>query len=241
MIKLKNILITTIAIVCLSTSVFAGGLGFGVKGSYSDISASGSETTAAGDAAAAVAETTKANVSNQVYTGSIYAEYSFNNLSWTDEGNGITFGAEYTPGSADVSDKVKTRNDTELSITGTITTTSASRTQNAQATIDNYYKYYVEVPVYSILYVKAGMANLDVTTKDTTNGANGGTYGNTSLDGVNLGIGLKGLAGSGKNIVWKIAYEQTDFDTLNLTSTTSNKISADLDIKEANISVGYRF
>lgn len=239
MIKLKNILMTTIAIVCLSTSVFAGGLGFGVKGSYSDISASGTETEAT--VTSITSEQTKASVSNQVYTGSIYAEYSFNNLSWTDEGNGITFGAEYTPGSADVSDKLKTRTDTELSITGTAATTSASRTQNAQATIDNYYKYYVEVPVYSILYVKAGMANLDVTTKDTTNGANGGTYGNASLDGVNLGIGLKGLAGSGKNIVWKVAYEQTDFDTLNLTSTTSNKISADLDIKEANISVGYRF
>ncbi len=239
MIKLKNILMTTIAIVCLSTSVFAGGLGFGVKGSYSDISASGTETEAT--VTSITSEQTKASVSNQVYTGSIYAEYSFNNLSWTDEGNGITFGAEYTPGSADVSDKLKTRTDTELSITGTVGTTSASRTQNAQATIDNYYKYYVEVPVYSILYVKAGMANLDVTTKDTTNGANGGTYGNSSLDGVNLGIGLKGLAGSGKNIVWKVAYEQTDFDTLNLTSTTSNKISADLDIKEANISVGYRF
>ena len=230
---------TTIAIVCLSTSVFAGGLGFGVKGSYSDISASGSETEAT--QSSITSEKTTTSVSNQVYTGSIYAEYSFNNLSWTDEGNGITFGAEYTPGSADVSDKLKTRTDTELSITGTTTTTSTSRTQNAQATIDNYYKYYVEVPVYSILYVKAGMANLDVTTKDTTNGANGGNYGNTSLDGVNLGIGLKGLAGSGKNIVWKIAYEQTDFDTLKLTSTTSNIISADLDIKEANISVGYRF
>ena len=238
MIKLKNILMTTIAIVCLSTSVFAGGLGFGVKGSYSDISASGSETEVT--VTGVTSETTTTSVSNQVFTGSIYAEYSFNNLSWTDEGNGITFGAEYTPGSADVSEKVKSRDDTEFT-SGTSVEGTTARKQTAQATIDNYYKYYVEVPVYSILYVKAGMANLDVATKDTTNGSTGGTYGNTSLDGVNLGIGLKGLAGSGKNIVWKIAYEQTDFDTLNLTSTTSNKISADLDIKEANISVGYRF
>ena len=66
-----------------------------------------------------------------------------------------------------------------------------------------------------------------------------GTYGNTSLDGTNLGIGLKGVTSS--NIVWKLAYEETDFDTLNLTSTTSNKIKADLDTEAVSLSIGYRF
>ena len=42
-------------------------------------------------------------------------------------------------------------------------------------------------------------------------------------------------------MIWKIAYEETDFDTINLTSTTSNKIKADLDTEELNFSVGYKF
>ena len=33
----------------------------------------------------------------------------------------------------------------------------------------------------------------------------------------------------------------TDFDTLNLTSTTSNTISADIDTQQLALSVGYRF
>ena len=35
--------------------------------------------------------------------------------------------------------------------------------------------------------------------------------------------------------------KQSDFDTLNLTSTTSNKISADIDTQQIALSVGYRF
>ena len=83
------------------------------------------------------------------------------------------------------------------------------------------------------------MSSIDVTTKETTNGTNGGTYSNASLDGTNLGIGLKGVTAS--NIIWKLAYEETDFDTLNLTSTTSNKISANLDTSAISLSLGYRF
>ena len=105
--------------------------------------------------------------------------------------------------------------------------------------MDNYNNFYIEVPLYKSIFVKAGMSSIDVTTKETTTGTNGGTYGNASLDGTNLGIGLKGVTAS--NIIWKLAYEETDFDTLNLTSTTSNTIKADLDTSEVALSIGDRF
>ena len=229
--KLKNMLISLVATISLTSVAYAGSFGLGVTVSSTNIDASGSET--AGD------ETTKSSVDNDAFLGSVFIEYSLDDASWGSAGNGITIGLKHTPGSADVSDKVKSRTDTELSITGTTTTTSVSRTQTAQAEVDNYNNFYIEVPLYKSLFVKAGMSSIDVTTKETTNGANGGTYGNTSLDGTNLGIGLKGVTAS--NIIWKLAYEETDFDTLNLTSTTSNTIKADLDTSEVALSIGYRF
>ena len=235
--KLKNILIGLVATISLTSVTYAGSFGLGVTGSYTTIDASGSETTPAVTGAAA--ETNSTSVDNNAILGSIFIEYSFNDASWASAGNGFTIGAEHTPGEADVSDKLKSRTDTETSVSGDPTANSTSRTQTAQAKIDNYNNFYVEVPLYKALYVKAGKSSIDVTTKETTNGSNGGTYGDASLDGTNLGIGIKGISGS--NIIWKLAYEQTDFDTLNLTSTTSNTIKADLDTKEVALSLGYRF
>ena len=235
--KLKNILIGLLATISLTSVAYAGSFGLGVTGSYTKIDASGTETTPAVTGAAA--ESNSTSVDENSFLGSIFLEYSFNDASWASAGNGFTIGAEHTPGTADVSDKVKSRTDTELSITGTAATTAVSRTQTAQAEVDNYNNFYIEVPLYKSIFVKAGMSSIDVTTKETTTGTNGGTYGNASLDGTNLGIGLKGVTAS--NIIWKLAYEETDFDTLNLTSTTSNTIKADLDTSEVALSIGYRF
>ena len=235
--KFRNILIGLVATISLTSVAYAGSFGLGVTGSYTTIDASGSETTPAVTGAAA--ETTSTSVDNDAFLGSIFIEYSFNDASWASVGNGITVGAKHTPGKADVSDKVKRRGDTVTSVTGTNTTTSVSRTQTAQAEIDNYNNFYVEVPLYKAFYVKAGMSSIDVTTKETTNGTNGGTYPDASLNGTNLGIGVKGVTAS--NIIWKLAYEDTNFETLNLTSTTSNKIKADLDTQEVALSIGYRF
>ena len=235
--KLKNTLIGLVAAISLTSVAYAGSFGLGVTGSYTKIDASGTETTPAVTGAAA--ESNSTSVDENSFLGSIFLEYSFNDASWASAGNGFTIGAEHTPGKADVSDKVKSRTDTELSITGTAATTAVSRTQTAQAEVDNYNNFYIEVPLYKSIFVKAGMSSIDVTTKETTTGTNGGTYGNASLDGTNLGIGLKGVTAS--NIIWKLAYEETDFDTLNLTSTTSNTIKADLDTSEVALSIGYRF
>ena len=92
------------------------------------------------------------------------------------------------------------------------------------------------MPVYQSLYVKAGMSTIDVITKEDAD--HEGSYADASLDGFDLGIGFKGNYGA---YVWKVAYEETDFDTLSLTSTTSNTISADIDTQQLAVSVGYRF
>jgi hypothetical protein len=230
-------IITILATLMLTTMSInfakAEGFAVGVTGAYNMIEASGTET----EGTAADTSTRTKSVDNNVFTGSVFGEYSLANVSYAD--SGITFGVRYTPGSADVSDKVFSRTDT---ITKDAAAGSAgSATYKAQAEIDNYINYYLDIPLFKSVYVKAGWSQLDVTTKEnnsTNDTKSQGTYGNATLDGMNYGIGVKGENG---NIIWKLAYEATDFDTLNLTSSTSNKIKADLDTSEVNLSVGYKF
>ena len=219
--------------ISLTSVAYAGSFGLGVTGSYTKIDASGSETS---KAAGSETETNQSiSVDNDAFIGKLYVEYSFDDASWGSAGNGITFGASYTPGKADVSDKVKSRTDVADASAGT----TDNRTSTAQAEVENYLNYYIELPFYKSIYVKAGMSQIDVNTLETSTLAAAGKYGNKTLDGTNLGIGFKGVTGS--NIVWKLAYEETNFDTLNLTSTTGDKIKADLDTSEVNLSIGYRF
>jgi hypothetical protein len=233
--NLKNVLIGLIATISLTSVAYAGSFGLGLTGSNTKINGSGTESDAANTGTESSVRTK--SVDNDAILGSVYAEYSFDDASWGAAGNGITFGASYTPGSADVSDKVLSRTDTAVG-KGGAGDSSGSVTYKAQAEVENYQNFYVEVPLWKSIYVKAGMSQIDVNTKESGSSTTG-TYGNTSLDGTNLGIGLKGVTSS--NIVWKLAYEETDFDTLNLTSSTSNTIKADLDTEAVSLSIGYRF
>ena len=139
-----------------------------------------------------------------------------------------------TFGSADVSDKISSRTETAEDAAGSGSTGSV--TYSAQGEVENYVNYYVEVPIVGSMFAKLGYSEIDVITSEDQD--HHGSYGNASLDGANYGIGFKGMYG---NYNWKVAYEATNWDTLSLTSTTSNKISADLDVDELALSVGYRF
>ena len=230
----------TIALALFSFSTLnAGGFSVGVKGSYIEIEASGTEADK--DGTADTSTRTK-SVENDAFIAAIYAEYSMDDASWGAEGNGITLGLEHIPGSASVSGDKFSRTDTELSITDTVNTTSNTVIRTASADVDNFNNLYLELPIYSSIFLRGGYTQVDVTTLETGDGGNSSTYGNETLDGVNLGIGIKGLSEGG--LVWKLAYEQTDFDTLSINSSQSdkgNKITADLDTTEVNFSLGYRF
>jgi hypothetical protein len=220
-------IITILATLMLTTMSInfakAEGFAVGVTGAYTMIDASGSEVETTGDT-----ETNNGSADNKVFVGSVFGEYSFANVSYAD--SGVAFGIRYTPGSADVSDNVKSRTDSN--------TDGDSATYKAQAQLENYINYYLDIPLYKNIYVKAGWSQIDVKTQESVSTGTIGTYGDATLDGVNYGIGFKGENG---NIVWKVAYEATNFETLNLTSTTDHKINADLDTSEVNLSVGYKF
>jgi hypothetical protein len=214
----------------------AGSYGIGVTGNFTMIDASGSETS---DGNSKVS----GSYDNTAIIGSIFAEYSADDASWATKGNGITIGAQYFPLSADVSDKTITS-----TITPGTTGEGDTGTKSANASLEKYRNYYIELPLYQSLYVKAGYAQVDVKTNDSSSitkndsdSASVGKYPDKTIKGTNLGFGFKGVTDG--NIIWKLAYERTNFETLNLTSTggSTTTVKADLDTSEINLSLGYRF
>ena len=65
------------------------------------------------------------------------------------------------------------------------------------------------------------------------------TEGTATLDGYNLGLGIKGETSNGLRVKMNLQY--TDFEDLSLSSSTNNSISADLDVTALNFSVGKAF
>jgi len=219
-----------------STIANAGSFGIGVTGAIAKVKASGTETTGAGDSGTANSNSTSVENDN-VPIASIFAEYN------TDY-YGLTIGYEHIPGAADVSDTVKTRTDTEKSVTGDKTLNSDARTFKANAEVENYNLIYVEMPIYNSVFVGAGLSEIDVNTTEVAS-SNGGSYGNTTLDGTMFRLGVKGAIGD--NAGYKLFYEVNDFDTLALTSTgnsvadETNSISADLDVDMLKFALSYNF
>ena len=207
----------------------------GVTGSYVDASASGTESDISG---ASDTSARKADVDDQAVLGSLYAEYMLG-YGWANEDNGVTIGVEYLPFAVNVSDKAFTRTDA-TSDANEDTQDDGDRT--AQAEIENLMIGYIELPVSGPIYVRAGLAQMDVNTKETSTLSHASTYGNTTVDGTNLGFGVKSTMANG--LAWKLSYEQTEFDTLSINSSQTdkgNKITADLDTSELSFSVGYKF
>ncbi len=232
---MKKLTITVLtSIMLMSTAAFAGSVQIGTKVSQAFLEATGTETTTAGTVTGGAANTNTTTVDNDVILPSLFVEYSLDSSVWGEDGNEITFGANYTFGEADVSDKISSRSESAEDAAGS--GTSGAVTYSANAEVENYMNYYVEMPLAGSAFVKLGFSQIDVITKEDAD--HHGSYGDETLDGMNYGVGFKGMYG---NYQWKIAYEATDWDELSLTSTTSNKITADLDVDELAVSVGYRF
>jgi|TARA_B110000259_G_scaffold188354_1_gene246684 hypothetical protein len=241
MIKLRNMLITAIAIVGLSSSAWAGTTSIGIVGSMLDVEATGTETDKLTAAGANVADTStrKKSTSADTFTGSLFAEFT-SDTRWP-----MTFGFEYTPGTADISGKLS-RSDTETSITGTTTQVSNTVVRTAQADATNFSTVYFEAPIWGMLYARAGVSNLDIDYVTTTDGSNGGNYSdNLSLSGTNYGVGLKSTTDSG--MLWKLTYEESNYDTFTLNSknnsvaANSNTIKGDASTSAIRFSLAKSF
>ena len=212
------------------TSVHAGSFGLGGVLNVASVSADGTETEGA-SGAETENSVRDATAGNKVFFGSVYGEYAFG------EGEHFVFGIEHIPYSADVNSETLSRTDTDQ---GDSSDSEADTgTVKANAEISDHTTYYIEAGQGATgLYGKLGYSEVDIKVKQT-NDSGYGTYPDKSLNAITYAVGYR--AGFGENGVIKVEGYFSDYDSYSATSTTSNTVSADLDVVGAKLMVGYKF
>ena len=195
-------------------------ISLGVSASLTHINASGTETEGG--------EKSSASTDNIVVIPSLFVEYGFSDFS---------VGLDYIPLSADVSDKTKSRTDTETSVTGNAATVATTRTQKAQAELTNHTTLYGTYMMTDTMFLKAGVAYVELDATESL--GTGSKYGSEDIYGAVLGIGAKQ-----DNVRFELLY--TDYEDISLTSsvartgvTTNNKIDAELDTLQFKLSYAF--
>jgi hypothetical protein len=219
--KIKKTLISAIAIVGFSTSLFAFE-GFSIGAAYSDLdfSTKGTETTSG--VATVNNETTTKTGSGDL--GSIFVEYTF--------AQGSTIGLDYIDGTAEIGKATRTSSTPSGDVT-------------ASASVSDPLTFYVE-PTFMLtdtfgVYAKGGVTQLTVTPKEVdTASVVTSSYKAKDLNGVVTGFGAKFYMG---NFFAKAEYLETEFDTYVHQSTTGTNaiIRADIDTEQTIFALGYNF
>ena len=206
----KTILVLTIAALTFFGKAYAE-MTYGISAAVTKIDASGTETEGG--------ENNSATATNTALIPSVFAEFAY-----TDT---IAIGLDFIPFKADVSNKTKSRQDTESSVTGTATHVGTSRTQRAQAELENHVTLYANYYFGNGGYLKTGVANVSLNTDESL--GTGSKYGNEDIFGGVFGVGARS-----DNHRFELIY--TDYEDISLTSsvartgvTGNNTIDADLD------------
>ena len=224
--KIKNMLIGLVAAISLTSVAQAGSFGLGVSGAIASVSADGTETTVGGNTGDNSVQS--ATAGNTFAFGSVFAEYNFG------DSERFTLGLDFIPGEADINSKTLSR--TDASDGGYIA--QQTGTVQANATITDHYTIYGELKIAGGVYAKYGFSQVDIDVKQT-NSADYGTYPDKTLDAHTYGIGYKGEFGS--NGFYKVEGFYSDYDNYSATSTSSNTVSANLDVTGAKLALGYKF
>ena len=112
--------------------------------------------------------------------------------------------------------------------------------QKVQADLQDISTLYVTANITDWLFVKAGTTDMDIVTNEKL--PTGSQYGNASIDGTILGIGLHHTTDNG--LFMRLEMQETSFGGITLTSTTNsdNKITLDdMDGTTYRVSVGKAF
>jgi len=147
---------------------------------------------------------------------------------------GIFFvGVDMVPGSIDTETASSTVNDKTTSATATAVTNTV------KVEFDGLTTVYLGIRLLDSIYVKAGSVSVDVKTQESL--GTGSTYGDTSIDGSMIGIGVDRTLDNGMFV--RAEAKHTDFDGVSLTSSTGvNKITLNsLDGLVGTVSIGKSF
>ena len=151
-------------------------------------------------------------------------------------GDRITVGYDYVSSSLESETTETLRNDLKATADGV----STAVTNTVKVAFEDLSTLYVALNITENFYVKAGMATVDVVTKESL--ATGSDYGNTSLDGSVMGVGYNNIFDNG--MFFRVEGTIMDFDNAKLTSTTNGDNTIELNNLEGasgKISIGKSF
>ena len=222
--KLK-IFAASLLIVSMSSFSMAAGISEGVRIGIgiaeTEVNGSGTERLRDGSGAVTTVKggSDKATSSATTSVGHIFIEKTF--------ASGMTLGIDLIPGEADVG--TKSRADDDLESAGG---------NKASAEVSNHLTFYGLMPLGSSpLFIKGGVSSMDVATKEVL--ATGSAYGDTSVNGVMVGIGAHLERDNG--VFARLEASMAEYESLSLVSDGGNTVHADLDTSSLTLSIGKSF
>jgi hypothetical protein len=217
--KMKNFLVLSISFLLAFANVNAVEKRIGVAVGYTNVEGDGTETLK--DSGKKASKT----VDDNTIIPSIFFELAAD--------NGFGLGIEHVPGTADIGTGSRADDDEDT-----------AGGNKASAEIDGLTSLYAIKTFDNGFFLKAGMTQTDVITKETLN--TGSTYGNKSVNGKLIGIGMHKTNDAG--LFFRASAEYTAYDSFKLTSGvadavsgTKNTIDADIDTTAFKISIGKAF
>lgn len=200
------------------------GVNLGVSGNLAVFHATGvdNDTNTAGTAT----EKSSEDATGVAGFGSIFIEKTL--------GDRLTIGLDYVPSALDSETSETVRMDK------TTTDTQTAKTNTVKVAFEDLTTLYVALNITESFYVKAGMAKVDVITKETL--ATGSAYGDTTLDASVFGLGFNNSFDNGMFV--RVEGTYMDFDNAKLVSSTNADNTVELNNLEGasgKISIGKSF
>jgi hypothetical protein len=220
---MNKILTSIIFSVFLITSASAEiGVNVGVSGQLGIAAATGTESQV-NNAGEVTPTVSKESEIGALGFASIFIEKTL--------GDRFAVGIDYVPSSLDSEQTTETLTD----VTGT--TASATVTNTMKIAFEDLTTYYAAFNVTDSLYVKAGVATVDIITKE--NLGTGGAYGNTDTDAMVLGFGWNKTFDNTMFVRLESLY--MNFDSASVTSGDNTVSLTKLDTMTGKLSVGKSF
>jgi opacity protein-like surface antigen len=217
---MKSLKILSVAIVSMfvTSAALAGGA-IGITAAISNVEASGFEKLKTS------ANKTTHSTSEGTVIPSIFFEKDIN------ESLGIAIGIDIIPVKANVGSGSNLGDDDA----------ETSGTNKVTANFKNHITLYLVKDLVGGAYIKAGWHNVTLTTDDEM--STGAAYGDQSLNGVTVGLGIERDLANDTFLKVEAAY--SDYDSATFKSTSSDAVTTveleELDVTQLRISVGKRF
>ena len=234
--KLIGLVTCMVSLLAFPAKTADVGFAVGAAGNYATFDTTGTEREGNSTNTNTDTETASTSIEENAVYGSFFAE-----IVAKGDMAGITLGAEFVPGEAELG--AKSRIDTN----GVDPVENDDGTYTAKADVSDYWSVYLEPTIYLNdnvgFFVKGGYSQLTVNSVEDglAVGTDSATYGEDEVTGTSWGYGLRAKSDAG--VLMKLEYIETEYDTVTLDSTTGNKsrITADVDQQVVKISIGYQF